>query len=68
MATISEEIAKKIIANDGYYEDDPRVSKVVKYNNAFGGESWAIVYPHEFQMRYEESPSCANVQVLWEAS
>lgn len=68
MATVSEQIAKEIIANDGYYRDDPRVMKVVTYENDFNRAlCWAIVYPLENQMRYEESPSCHNVQVMWRA-
>ena len=68
MSTISREIAEQIAADDGYFMDDPRVLKVVKYENAWGGESWAIVYPHQNPMMYEESHACKNVTVLWEAS
>lgn len=68
MATVSKHIAEELIANDGYYPGDPRVSKVVQYSNDFNGElAWAIVYPHEDQMRYETSPACHNVKVLWQA-
>lgn len=64
MATISKEIAEAIIKNNGHFMDDPQVSKVVVYTNMFdGADSYAIVYPHEYQMRYEDS--CDNVRVLW---
>jgi hypothetical protein len=57
MATINKQIAEQIIANDGYFADDPRVAKVVVYENMFDGtDSYALVYPHEYLMRYEESP------------
>lgn len=36
MATISKQLAEKIIANDGYYSDDPRVMQVVRYDNFEG--------------------------------
>jgi hypothetical protein len=43
MATVSKELCDEIIASNGYYLNDPRVMQVVKYQNAFGGESWAIL-------------------------
>lgn len=67
MSTISQEIAEQMIANEGRYMDDSQCSKIVRYDNAFGGTSWAVVYPNEYQMRYEESPACANVITLWSA-
>lgn len=65
MATIDKETAIYMIANNGRYADDQPCSKIVAYDNAFGGRSYAIVYPHEDQMRYENSPACANVETLW---
>lgn len=68
MATVSEKIAKEIIDNDGYYKDDPRVMKVITYENDFnGGLSYALVYPGEDYFRYEKSPRCHNVRVVWHA-
>jgi hypothetical protein len=68
MATVSQEMAESIIAADGYYPGDPRCTKVLRYTNDWGNECYALVWPHENQMRYEESSSCSNVVVLWEAS
>lgn len=69
MGTITEKVAKQIISNDGHYEDDTRASKVVTYNNMFDGAlTYAVVYPAEYFWRYEESPVCHNVKVLWQAS
>lgn len=65
MSTISQEIAEQMVANDGRYGDDTQCSKIVSYDNAFGGTSWAVVYPHEDQMRYENSPYCTHVLTLW---
>lgn len=68
MATVDQATALKIIANYGYYEDDPRVMQVVKYQNAFGGESWAILYQQDVAIdRYAASDYVRNPQILWEA-
>jgi hypothetical protein len=68
MGSISKKVAEEIVANDGVYMDDPRCSKIVTYENMFdGGLTYAIVYPHEDQMKYERSPACTNVQTLWKA-
>ena len=67
MASIGKDLAEEIIANEGHYFDDPRVAKVLVYTTPEGEEQHAIVYPHEDRMRYEESPWCLNVRVLWEA-
>ena len=44
MPTVTREIAERIISNDGFYEDDPRVVKVVEYTNAWGGLAYGLVY------------------------
>lgn len=67
MATLSKEIIDKIIANNGHYPGDPRISRVVKYTNQWGGESYAVIYPFEDQLRYHNSAHCFNVEVIWEA-
>lgn len=68
MATVSEEIARIIIDNDGYYSDDPRVMQVVKYDNAFGGKSWAILYAQDVEIdRYAPTEWVRNPQVVWSA-
>jgi hypothetical protein len=68
MATVNKKIADEIIANDGYYEGDPRVVKVVKYQNQFNGEdAYGIIYSHEDPMRYHNSPACINPETVWEA-
>lgn len=67
MATVSQKMAEEIIAADGYYPGDPRCSKVVRYESAYGTTCYALVWPHENQMRYENSPACRNVEILWAA-
>jgi hypothetical protein len=66
MAAISKELADQIIANGGYYADDPRVVRVVEYDNAFGGKEYGIEYPFELG-RYEASHYVRNPKVIWEA-
>lgn len=69
MATVNQQIAEEIIAKDGYYSDDPRVQQVIKYDNMFGGTSWAILYKEDVASnRYAESASVRNPQILWQAS
>lgn len=66
MATISKDLADKIIANDGYYADDPRVMRIVEYDNAFGGKGYGIEYAFELG-RYSASAFVRNPKVIWEA-
>lgn len=70
MATVSESLARQIIANDGYYADDPRVHQVITYDNAFdNNRSWAILYECDvLSNRYAPSPYVQNVKVEWEKS
>jgi len=67
MATIDKELAFEIIAANGYFLDDPRVVRVVKYQNQFGGESYAVIYTGEDRDRYHKSPACRDVVIVWEA-
>lgn len=69
MGTISKSVAEHLIAHEGHYEDDTQASKIVSYSNQFtGSTTYAVVYPRDYQFKYEESPACADVKVLWEAS
>ena len=71
MATInSREIVDDIIKRDGHYEDDPRILKIVQYNNQFNGDlAYGLVYendPPGTYDRYEESDACHNPEVIFE--
>lgn len=70
MATInSKEIVDEIIAGNGYYEDDPRVVKIVKYTNNFGGKlCYGLIYQSEDLDRYHASEYILSPETLWEAS
>lgn len=67
MATVSIEIAQKIIAQDGYYSDDPRVLAVITYDNAWGYKSWAICYSASEIARYAPSEFVRNLETIWSA-
>jgi hypothetical protein len=60
MPTVDKETADKLIANDGYYPPDPRVFRIVRYENSFNGE-------HSYGA-YHESEYVRNPMVYWSAS
>lgn len=75
MATVSKEIADNIIANDGYYEGDrssegdPRVVRIVRYNNMFdGGEAFGLIYAGEDLDRYHNAAACHNPTTIFDAT
>lgn len=66
VATVNKKIAMEIIANRGRYADDPLVHQVVKYQNAWGGESWAILYEQDcLNNRYAPSEYVRSPEVVW---
>lgn len=66
MATVSKELAMRIIANKGKYSDDPLVHQVVRYTNYSGGESWAILYEQDVAWdRYAPTDYVRNPVVVW---
>jgi len=68
MPTVGKEIADKIKAGDGYYEDsdDPRVMRIVEYTNQWGGTSYGLEYDG-WVGTYAESPFVINPRVYFEA-
>jgi len=70
MATIdNKKMIDELIAKDGYYEDDPRVSKIVQYTNAYGNITWGVTWSNQLgQNKYlVESEFIRNPQLIWEA-
>ena len=69
MSTIdNKEIINLIIKYNGVYLGDehlPPVTKIVEYDNQWGGHSTALIYKNENQNKYEESPACRNVRAIW---
>ena len=69
MATVSKEIADKIMANGGYYSDDPRVMQVVRYDNFEGQPAYAILYAQDIAAdRYRPTQYVNNPKVIWRAT
>ena len=67
MPTISKELADRIVANNGYYANDPRVMRIVEYTNAWGKLAYGIEYEWGVG-KYHESQYVINPRVYWEAN
>lgn len=66
MATVTKESADGLVANEGYYADDPRVMRIIEYTNMADQPAYGIEYGHEIG-RYAESEFVRNPRVYWEA-
>jgi len=70
MATIDDKtIIDTIIANDGYYPEDPRVFMIVEYTNFYGNTAWGVTWPED-RNKYKylvESEYVQNPKVIWKA-
>ena len=66
MATVSKDLADRIVANDGYYKDDPRVYRIVEYTNAWGKLAYGIEYERDLG-KYSPSEYINSPQVYWSA-
>lgn len=66
MATVSKDIAEKIIAADGYYLDDPRVMRVIEYTDMGGKLAYALEYPGEVG-KYYDTEFVRKPRVIWAA-
>jgi len=67
MPTVSKDLADKIIANDGYYFDDPRVHRIVEYTDMGGKQAYGMEYGHQVG-KYAESVYIRNPKVYWQAT
>ena len=70
MSTIdSKELIDSLIADNGYYYDDPRVYMIVEYTNYEGNIAWGVTWITEnskARTRYlEESQYIRNPRVIW---
>lgn len=65
MATVDKDIADRVIA--GEFDSDPagKYVRIVKYTNAWGGESYGLEMANEIG-RYAESEYVIDPQVYWE--
>ena len=68
MSTVNKELAEEIMANDGYYADDERVMQVIKYQNMWGVEAYALAYRRDVMAkRYQASDYVINPEIIWSA-
>lgn len=66
MSTVSKSLADKIKANDGYFSDDPRVTSIIEYDNAWDGVGYGLNYEGKAN-RYTTSEFVRNPRVYWQA-
>jgi len=53
MATINDKpTIEKLIKNNGHFEDDPQVTRIVEYTNAWGGICYGISYGIDDRYKY----------------
>lgn len=67
MSTVDQNLADRIAAADGYYADDPRIVRIVKYTNAWGGDAYGLEYRQTLG-KYSESEYVQNPTVYWRAA
>lgn len=70
MATIDDkQIIDNLIANNGFYEDDPQVHMIVEYTNAYGNKTWGVTWSDEhpkLRLRYlDETEYVQSPKVIW---
>jgi hypothetical protein len=70
MATIdNKKMIDEIIANNGYYEGDPRIYMIVEYTNVYGNITWGVTWenePAQYRERYlQETQYVNNPRVIW---
>lgn len=73
MATVdNKDMIDKLIANDGYFEDDHRVHMIVEYTNAWGNTTWGITWSNEYEGAKERylipSEFIQNPKIIWQAN
>ncbi len=67
MGTVNKPIADTIKANNGYYEDDPRVHRIIEYTDMGGKLAYGLEYEHQIG-KYAESPFVRHPKVYFEAT
>lgn len=67
MATVSKDLADKIVAQNGFYADDPRVHRIVEYTDISGKQAYGLEYGHQIG-KYAESVYVRHPKVYWECS
>lgn len=69
MATIDskEQVERIIAANGKLYEDEEPVVKIVKYDNAFGGVGYGLIFRGQPRDLYAPSAYINNPETIFEA-
>jgi len=70
MATIdSKPMIDNLIANNGYFEDDPQVYMIVEYTNSYGAITYGVTWvnePANRRNRYlDETEYVRSPKVIW---
>lgn len=70
MATIdNKDIIDTLIANNGYYEDDPRAYMIVEYRNSYGNITYGVTWINEAPARrtryLDETDYVNEPRVIW---
>lgn len=66
MATVGKAIADKIVASNGYYDDDARCVRIVEYTDMGGQQAYGLEYEGQLG-KYAESVYVRNTKVYWQA-
>jgi hypothetical protein len=67
MATINDkEMIDDIVANNGYFQDDPRIMRIIEYTNMAGNTAYGIEYEQDIG-KYTPSQWVINPKVYWRA-
>lgn len=66
MATVSKDIADRIVEGKGHYMDDPLVARIVEYTDMGGKLAYGLEYEHQVG-KYAESMYVRNPRVYFEA-
>ena len=64
MSTVDKRFADDIIRRDGRYEDDPQITRIIQYDNHWGGVSYGIEYEGQ-EGKYDASDFIRNPRVYW---
>lgn len=65
MGTVNLSIAQLIKDQDGYFEDDPRVHRIVEYTDMGGRQAFGLEYEHSVG-KYAKSPFIRNPKIFFQ--
>lgn len=65
MSTVDKQMADKIAALKGQYEDDEQIIRIVEYDNNWGGQGYGLEYART-KGRYAASDFVRKPRIYWE--